>query len=51
MKKLALMVIALLAVNHFTQIDLNSVAHIKDYAVALLLALIAQPWVVSQLDS
>ena len=51
MKKIALMVTTLLAVNHFVPFDLNSLAHISDYAIALLVALMIQPWVVNQFDS
>ena len=50
MKNLVLIAIALLAVNHFSQIDLTSIVHLKDYAVSLLVALMVQPWVVGQLD-
>lgn len=49
MLKLIAVVAVLLAVIHYAGMDLSSIAHLKDYAEALLIAILAQPWIVRQL--
>ena len=51
MMKFALIVGSLFAVNTYSTIDLSTVAHLSDYAIAVLIAMMVQPWVVSQFDS
>jgi uncharacterized membrane protein YadS len=51
MKKLALIACALYAVNHYAAIDLRAVAHLSDYIIAVLIAMLIQPWVVQQIDA
>jgi hypothetical protein len=51
MKKFALMACTLFAVNHFATIELSAVAHLSDYLIAVLVAMLVQPWVVQQIDS
>ena len=51
MKNLALIACALYAVNHFETIDLSVVAHLSDYVIAVLIAMLIQPWVVQQIDA
>ncbi len=50
MLKLLSLVVALLAVIHYAGTDLSSIAHLKDYAEALLIVVLAQPWLVRQFD-
>lgn len=50
MLKLLSLVAVLLAVIHYAGMDLSSIAHLKDYAEALLIAALAQPWIVRQFD-
>ncbi len=51
MTKLALMVCSLFAINHFGNIDLSTIAHLGDYAIAVVVALLAMPWVSQQFDA
>lgn len=51
MLKLALMASSLFTLDHFGTINLSTVAHLSDYGIAALIALLAMPWVVRQFDS
>lgn len=51
MLKILSLIAVLFAVIHYSGIDLGSIAHLKDYAEALLIAIIAQPWIVRQFDN
>ncbi|MHB8471953.1 MAG: hypothetical protein ACYDC8_03690 [Gammaproteobacteria bacterium] len=50
MLKLIPLILVLLAVIHYAGTDLSSIVHLKDYAEALLIAVLAQPWLVRQFD-
>ena len=51
MLKLALVVIAMVLCSDMNALDLGWIVHFKDYGMALLIALLIEPWVVQQIDS
>lgn len=51
MTKLALMVCSLFAINQLDTLDLSLVAHLSDYVIAVVVAILVMPWISQQFDT